>query len=182
MHSKLWLFDDQYLITGSANCNRRGYSHDSELNVGLFDEQMAFVRDARIRLWLSRLNVEFAEVSVGPEKPRKILTPEDLKDFLGAVKYWAAPTSAGLPIESACSAQEIEKLAPQKHSDGTLMEIAGLVRRSDGRSGEEMANLVGILGRKLIWDIVVDPSGTSPRRRLAPGGLPPGLSRAVPER
>jgi phosphatidylserine/phosphatidylglycerophosphate/cardiolipin synthase-like enzyme len=30
IHSKTWIFDDVYLLTGSANCNRRGYSHDSE--------------------------------------------------------------------------------------------------------------------------------------------------------
>ena len=33
IHSKTWIFDDLFLITGSANCNRRGYSHDSELDI-----------------------------------------------------------------------------------------------------------------------------------------------------
>jgi phosphatidylserine/phosphatidylglycerophosphate/cardiolipin synthase-like enzyme len=36
VHSKTWIFDDKFAIIGSANCNRRGYTHDSEQIVGIF--------------------------------------------------------------------------------------------------------------------------------------------------
>ena len=36
VHSKTWVIDDEFAIVGSANCNRRGYTHDSEASVGVY--------------------------------------------------------------------------------------------------------------------------------------------------
>jgi hypothetical protein len=33
VHSKTWIFDDELVITGSANADRRGYTYNSEANV-----------------------------------------------------------------------------------------------------------------------------------------------------
>ena len=33
VHAKIWVFDDDYAIIGSANCNNRGYTHDSDRNM-----------------------------------------------------------------------------------------------------------------------------------------------------
>jgi len=33
VHSKTWIFDDELIITGSANADRRGYTYNSEVNV-----------------------------------------------------------------------------------------------------------------------------------------------------
>jgi phosphatidylserine/phosphatidylglycerophosphate/cardiolipin synthase-like enzyme len=33
VHSKTWIFDDELVITGSANADRRGYTYDSEVDV-----------------------------------------------------------------------------------------------------------------------------------------------------
>lgn len=38
VHSKCWVFDDELAVIGSANCNRRGYSHDSEIDAFVFDD------------------------------------------------------------------------------------------------------------------------------------------------
>ncbi len=38
VHSKSWVFDDELAVIGSANCNRRGYQHDSEVNAFIFDD------------------------------------------------------------------------------------------------------------------------------------------------
>jgi phosphatidylserine/phosphatidylglycerophosphate/cardiolipin synthase-like enzyme/subtilisin family serine protease len=38
VHSKCWVFDDELAVIGSANCNRRGYQHDSELDAFIFDD------------------------------------------------------------------------------------------------------------------------------------------------
>lgn len=38
VHSKTWVFDDELAVIGSANCNRRGYQHDSEVCAFIFDD------------------------------------------------------------------------------------------------------------------------------------------------
>jgi len=38
VHSKCWVIDDELAVIGSANCNRRGYQHDSEADAFIFDE------------------------------------------------------------------------------------------------------------------------------------------------
>lgn len=38
VHSKCWVFDDELAVIGSANCNRRGYQHDSEVDAFIFDD------------------------------------------------------------------------------------------------------------------------------------------------
>ncbi|WP_030231451.1 peptidoglycan-binding protein [Streptomyces sp. NRRL S-350] len=58
VHSKTWIFDDEFAVIGSANVNRRGMTHDSEQAVGLFEPAYGFlVKDLRIRLWALHLNV-----------------------------------------------------------------------------------------------------------------------------
>lgn len=41
IHSKSWVIDDELAIIGSANCNRRGYQHDSEVNAFIFDDAVS---------------------------------------------------------------------------------------------------------------------------------------------
>jgi phosphatidylserine/phosphatidylglycerophosphate/cardiolipin synthase-like enzyme len=38
VHAKSWVFDDELAVIGSANCNRRGYLHDSEVDAFIFDD------------------------------------------------------------------------------------------------------------------------------------------------
>jgi phosphatidylserine/phosphatidylglycerophosphate/cardiolipin synthase-like enzyme len=38
VHAKSWVFDDELAVIGSANCNRRGWQHDSEVNAFIFDD------------------------------------------------------------------------------------------------------------------------------------------------
>lgn len=39
VHSKTWVIDDELAVIGSANCNRRGYQHDSEVCAFIFDDE-----------------------------------------------------------------------------------------------------------------------------------------------
>jgi phosphatidylserine/phosphatidylglycerophosphate/cardiolipin synthase-like enzyme len=59
VHSKTFIFDDEFLITGSANLTRRGYTHDSEQNVGIFDtnkgRRFFFAHEVRMYLWAKHL-------------------------------------------------------------------------------------------------------------------------------
>lgn len=90
---------DEFLICGSANCNRRGYSHDSELNGAVCDTQKTFVKDLRMRVWQARLNTEGA-------KDQQFY----LADFLSAAKYWESSESYGLTIET-CK-QDVDRFKP----------------------------------------------------------------------
>lgn len=61
VHSKLWIFDDEYAIIGSANCCRRSFTHDSELVAGICDQgdgrSLRFPHRLRMALWARHLNV-----------------------------------------------------------------------------------------------------------------------------
>lgn len=41
VHSKTWIIDGEVAIIGSANCNRRGWSHDSEVIAAIVDPKLA---------------------------------------------------------------------------------------------------------------------------------------------
>jgi phosphatidylserine/phosphatidylglycerophosphate/cardiolipin synthase-like enzyme len=61
IHSKTWIFDDQYAIVGSANCCRRSFTHHSEVVAGVCDQgdgrSLWFPHILRMRLWAEHLNV-----------------------------------------------------------------------------------------------------------------------------
>jgi phosphatidylserine/phosphatidylglycerophosphate/cardiolipin synthase-like enzyme/subtilisin family serine protease len=63
VHAKTWIFDDEYAIIGSANCNNRGYTHDSEVVAGIYDRSssqifsMPFPKALRISLWSEHLRI-----------------------------------------------------------------------------------------------------------------------------
>jgi phosphatidylserine/phosphatidylglycerophosphate/cardiolipin synthase-like enzyme len=67
VHAKTWIFDDKFAIIGSANCNRRGLTHDSEASVGIFDASddsrltYCFAHRLRIKLWAHHLGIDDAE-------------------------------------------------------------------------------------------------------------------------
>jgi phosphatidylserine/phosphatidylglycerophosphate/cardiolipin synthase-like enzyme len=73
IHAKMFVFDDEYAIIGSANCNNRGYFNDSEDNGGIADPgwedkngawegkwwtlDLNFAHKLRIDLWHEHLNL-----------------------------------------------------------------------------------------------------------------------------
>lgn len=69
LHSKIWIFDDGYAIVGSANCDDRGYTHDSEVVSGIASAAIdlwtgdSFAIDLRTRLWAKYLGVPHAAVN-----------------------------------------------------------------------------------------------------------------------
>ena len=93
MHSKTWIFDDTFAVVSSANCNRRSYSHDSEVGVGIADPtpaqgQMPFAKDLRVNLWLKHLNLK------GPTR-----TASDFDDFDRGAALWDTPDTALEPLD-----------------------------------------------------------------------------------
>ncbi len=88
VHSKSWVIDDELAVIGSANCNRRGYQHDSEVNAFIFDDapsgggglialaengfdeswpllRQTFAQRYRVRLWEEHLRVPKAGLMDG---------------------------------------------------------------------------------------------------------------------
>jgi phosphatidylserine/phosphatidylglycerophosphate/cardiolipin synthase-like enzyme len=84
VHAKIWIMDDKFAVIGSANCNRRGYTHDSEVVAGIYDESkdtpctIHFAHDLRIRLWADHLKLPRADVF----------------DPIGAAAHWFKPSIA----------------------------------------------------------------------------------------
>jgi phosphatidylserine/phosphatidylglycerophosphate/cardiolipin synthase-like enzyme len=154
IHSKTWVFDDEYLITGSANCNRRGYSHDSELDIGVYDQNKQFVKDLRIRIWEKRLNTAF--------KQGNPIAKNDFADFLSAARFWENPEQYGLTIENS----KKTSFAPSKYPDLDVQKY--LAKISQKKSSILTNDPVGTLLKTFIeqikmdnlWDLVVDPDGT----------------------
>jgi phosphatidylserine/phosphatidylglycerophosphate/cardiolipin synthase-like enzyme len=62
VHAKLCIVDDQWLSVGSANMNRRSWTHDSELTAAVVDPHLA--RDLRLRLAREHLGTDFDEPDV----------------------------------------------------------------------------------------------------------------------
>lgn len=69
VHSKTWVFDDELAVIGSANCNLRGWTHDSEVNAVVFEDRnpagTTFAQRMRMQLWAEHLNVPAGSVSDG---------------------------------------------------------------------------------------------------------------------
>ncbi|HEF1899652.1 phospholipase D-like domain-containing protein [Bacillus cereus] len=67
VHSKLWIIDDEYVAVGSANCDDRGYTYDTEIMAGITEEPIEraaggmFARDLRIALWRKHLGLPHAQ-------------------------------------------------------------------------------------------------------------------------
>ncbi len=77
IHSKVWVFDDQLAIVGSANVNRRGFSHDSEAGIAFGDRDGSrLVPLFRQGLW---------SLALGPHAPPPSTAPAK------ALPVWKAP-------------------------------------------------------------------------------------------
>jgi phosphatidylserine/phosphatidylglycerophosphate/cardiolipin synthase-like enzyme len=61
VHSKTWIFDDEFAIIGSANTNRRSFTHDSEVVAAICDPRPdtpaspRMPHRLRMRLWAEHL-------------------------------------------------------------------------------------------------------------------------------
>lgn len=151
IHSKTWIFDDNYLITGSANCNRRGYSHDSELNIGIYAYN-DFIKDLRVKLWLKRLNIKGIP---------KLILYQELLIFKTASKYWADPDLYSLPIENS----KKHPFEPKEFKDLNVEEYLKQLENSNNLFTNKplqtfLKTKYNSTKMNFFWDNVVDPEGT----------------------
>ncbi len=81
IHAKSWVFDDELAVIGSANCNRRGWDHDSEVNAFIFEDvqpvrtAQTFAQQYRAQLWAEHLNVSLSAVADGVASAGLWLSP-----------------------------------------------------------------------------------------------------------
>ncbi|MBN8501084.1 MAG: hypothetical protein J0M19_08040, partial [Sphingomonadales bacterium] len=71
VHSKSWVFDDELAVIGTANCNRRSYTFDSEAAAFIFegdresgDARRTFAQRYRMKLWSHHLGVAERRVEI----------------------------------------------------------------------------------------------------------------------
>jgi phosphatidylserine/phosphatidylglycerophosphate/cardiolipin synthase-like enzyme len=143
VHSKTWIFDDEFCIVSSANCNRRGYTHDSEVGAGVFDpnndgNRLYFAHALRMRLWMKHLNP-----SGDPS-----ITERDLLDPVAASRFWRTP----LPISAIEAYDEFgdtrsPPAAPNVNADRLLpLPLKSLTSQVLKNAQDE-------------WDTLIDPDG-----------------------
>ena len=85
VHTKSWIIDDVYVKIGSCNCNRRGYTHDTEADFHVIDGAIlngarAFARNYRMTLWAEHLDLTGAN-------------RRQLDDPTFALQFWLHPSS-----------------------------------------------------------------------------------------
>lgn len=96
VHSKLMIIDDRYLAVGTANVNWRSHTNDTELHLGVFDENLVNgtiagqpvqvgdgIRALRQSLWAEHLD----------------MSPDGLYDPIDALQYW--PSKPGQKVGQA---------------------------------------------------------------------------------
>jgi phosphatidylserine/phosphatidylglycerophosphate/cardiolipin synthase-like enzyme len=127
VHSKTWIFDDEFAVVGSANCENRGYTFNTEIVAGvgeafynMFDAN-TFSRQLRIALWHKHLGIPHAS----------------LQDWRKAISFWRKPPAEAM-IEEAANfvadpeyhKQFISELSPQ---DAQYVDAFWKLRDPDAR-------------------------------------------------
>jgi phosphatidylserine/phosphatidylglycerophosphate/cardiolipin synthase-like enzyme/outer membrane protein OmpA-like peptidoglycan-associated protein len=82
VHSKIFIIDDELVVIGSANINRRGWEHDTEVAAAIFDSPgesrrgiVPVAKELRMRLWAEHLNVP-REAVLDPLASARLWLPE----------------------------------------------------------------------------------------------------------
>ncbi|MCW3095412.1 MAG: phospholipase D/transphosphatidylase [Chthonomonadaceae bacterium] len=115
VHAKTWIFDDEFAIIGSANCNRRSWTHDSEVVVGICDQgdgtACRMPHRLRMRLWMEHLGL--------PDTPE---SRNLVRDGVAGAQLWKnlPPKASVMPYE-----QIIPKASPSDYNWNTLIDPDG---------------------------------------------------------
>ncbi|HVH98989.1 MAG TPA: phospholipase D-like domain-containing protein [Enhygromyxa sp.] len=102
VHSKVWIFDDELAIIGSANCNYRGWAYDSEVGAAIFDaptSEGTFAQRFRVKLWSELF---------GRSLPESLLVPE-------SVRAWSLPPAQ----------RYVRRYDPLENTDATMAWLRG---------------------------------------------------------
>jgi phosphatidylserine/phosphatidylglycerophosphate/cardiolipin synthase-like enzyme len=147
-HSKTWIFDDSFAVVGSANCNRRSYSCDSEIGVGVVDRtytaegRLNFAHRLRMDLWLKHLN---ALPKSGGASPYGVLKDNDISNFVSASALWdKAPLLRRVDFT--------DKPVPD-------IRLNQAFKNKYPNLTKAISHLEGLLSRDIEWDLI-DPDAS----------------------
>jgi uncharacterized repeat protein (TIGR03803 family) len=137
VHAKVWIFDDQFAVIGSANTNRRSWTHDSEVAVGICDQGdgtgYLLPHRLRMRLWAEHLNL-WKTVN------RQLVPDERLANPLAQPDPWVNLPAAAL----------VAPYDENAHID--TVSSGGKVRAAINAAEQKAADLA--------WDTTLDPDGS----------------------
>ena len=110
VHSKIYIIDDKLAIIGSANCNRRGMEHDSEIAAAIFDrasnrsEALHLARRLRMKLFATHLNL--GHQADDPNSPANTqLEYAEMADGIGSAAHWIRlpPSARVVPYQGSAN-------------------------------------------------------------------------------
>jgi phosphatidylserine/phosphatidylglycerophosphate/cardiolipin synthase-like enzyme len=149
VHAKLFVFDDEYSIVGSANANNRGYFTDSEAAVGIAERSWNSPEGTRVGQWYvnesnfaRRLRTELWVEHLG-------LSPAELFDGVGARTHWDS-------LPSGATVRPYQVISPSEPSPGDR------VTRMPWWAApfqKWLTDFDPILRRNHLDDLGVDPKG-----------------------
>lgn len=151
VHSKTWIFDDRFTVIGSANCNRRGYSHDSEIAVGIADPtpekgMLPFAQELRVNLWLKHFNRNGGNRTRG-----------EVVDFGKGAPLWDAPGTLLERLDLANPSNQPPDHHLSKLISGTSkLEIPAL----SPLLSSSPALSVALFDWDREWNWIIDPDGS----------------------
>lgn len=140
VHTKTWIFDDEFAIIGSANCNRRSWTHDSEIVAGICDGDrkdasgLSLPHRLRIDMWADRL---------GMTRPEE---RAELVDGVASVVHWQKAVSEDRWV----SARDGRKLAKLTFVQPNPIPYD---------AAEEVAKQLTRAAEDWIWNEVIDAEG-----------------------
>jgi phosphatidylserine/phosphatidylglycerophosphate/cardiolipin synthase-like enzyme len=151
-HSKTWIVDDVIARVGSANCNRRSYTHDSELDVIVLDGAVdngarAFARGLRVDLWQELL---------------RLPDPSVLQDHRRALPFFLDPPPSAI-IRRYDPSKELAPDFADKVSVA-IEDIAAHLRLTRDRIVSRLGSSLDHAADELVHDpvvtwTIVDPDG-----------------------
>jgi phosphatidylserine/phosphatidylglycerophosphate/cardiolipin synthase-like enzyme len=129
VHAKIFIIDDEFAVIGSANCNRRSYTHDSECVAGIADRDEYQVighnlaHRLRINLWAEHLFPVDPTVAKSEQDKHREKTYAELADGVASAVHW-------LHLPDRARVTAYDEKSP-----------------------------IDISGSQFMWDYFIDPSG-----------------------
>ena len=111
VHSKLCVVDDTWACVGSANLNRRSWTHDSELSCAVVDPDGVFARDLRLRLLREHLD-RAADGSEDDGLADPFTAVSEILASAKALEAWHASGCEGARPPGRLRPHEVEQVGP----------------------------------------------------------------------
>ncbi|ADD41761.1 phospholipase D-like domain-containing protein [Stackebrandtia nassauensis] len=161
VHSKTWIFDDELVITGSANADRRGYTYNSETNVVVAgdltgDRRSSFgaktvAQELRCRLFAKHLG----------ETPRHYLDPRR------ALARWSVPFHQFTGPRGRTNVAVFNQYEKADRPDALAKDLREIAAKGDaaGKKAAEVLTFIESQGTSLenwLWDNLEDPDAKVP--------------------